>query len=72
MGSPPQVAKNGPLSQGPIQRIYQRRGRVNFPIFGPVGVDFLHFWSAVLHFLSFWPSGPSFWPLGRPFCHVGP
>ena len=47
---PPHVAENGPFSQGPIQRIYQRRGRVNFPIFGPVG----------LHFLSFWPCGLSF------------
>ena len=57
---PPQVAKNGPFSQGPIQRIYQRRSRVDFPIFGLVGVDFLHFGFVRLHFLSFWPSGPSF------------
>ena len=43
MGPPPQVAKNGPFSQGPIQRIYQRRSRIDFLIFGLVGVDFLHF-----------------------------
>ena len=58
--APPQVAKNGPFPQGPTQRIYQRRGRVDFPIFGLVGVNFLHFGFARLHFLSFWPSGPSF------------
>ena len=57
---PPQVAKNGPFSQGPIQRIYQRRGRVDFQIFGLVGVAFLHFGFVRLHFLSFWLSGPSF------------
>ena len=50
VGSPPQVAKNGPFSQGPIQRIYQRRGRVDFQIFGLVG----------LHFLAFWLCTPSF------------
>ena len=66
-GPPPQVAKNGPLSQGPIQRIYQRRGRVDFPIFGLVGVDFLHFGFVRLHFLSFWPSGPLFYLLGLHF-----
>ena len=49
---PPQVAKNGPFSQGPIQRIYQRRGRVDFPIFGLVGVDFLHFGFVRLPFLG--------------------
>ena len=59
-GGFPQVAKNCRLSQGPIQRIYQRRGRVDFPIFGLVGVNFLHFGFVRLHFLSFWPSGPSF------------
>ena len=57
---PPQVAKNGPFSQGPIQRIYQRRSRVDFPIFGLVGVDFLHFGFVRPHFLSFWHYGPSF------------
>ena len=67
VGAPPQVAKNGPLSQGPIQRIYQRRGRSDFPIFGLAGVDFLHFGFVRLHFLSFWPSGPSFWLLGLHF-----
>ena len=66
-GPPPQVAKNGPFPQGPIQRIYQRRGRVDFPIFGLAGVKFLHFGFARLHFLSFWPSGPSFLPLGLHF-----
>ena len=71
MGSPPQVAKNGPFSQGPIQRIYQRRGRVDFQIFGLVGLHFLAFlalWAFIslhfglmgLHFLAFWPCGPSF------------
>ena len=53
VGAPPQVAKNGPFPQGPIQRIYQRRGRVDFPIFGLVGINFLHFGFVRLHFLSF-------------------
>ena len=66
-GPPPQVAKNGPLSQGPIQRIYQRRSRVDFPIFGLVGVAFLHFGFARLHFLLFWHSGPLFYLLGLHF-----
>ena len=42
-----------------IQRIHERHGRVNFPIFTLVGVDFLHFGFVGLHFLSFrlsWPS----------------
>ena len=60
VGAPPQVAKNGPFPKGPIQRIYQRRGRVDFPIFGLVVVNFLHFGFVRLHFLSFWPCGPSF------------
>ena len=59
-GPPHKLPKNGPWSQGPIQRIYQRRGRVAFPIFGLAGVDFLHFGFVRLPFLLFWPSGPSF------------
>ena len=63
VGPPPQVAKNGPFSNAPIQRIYQRRGQVNFLIFGLVDVDFLHFGFAGLHFLLFCLSGLhfSFW-----------
>ena len=57
---PPQVAKNCPFSKAPIQRIYQRRGRVNFQNFGLLGLDFLHFGFVGFHFLSFWLSGPSF------------
>ena len=56
----PQVAKNGPFAKAPIQRIYQRRGRVNFQNFGLLGLDFLHFGFVGFHFLSFWLSGPSF------------
>ena len=50
---PPQVAKNGPFSQCPIQRIYQRQARLHFPICGLLGLHFLSF-------SRFWPFGPSF------------
>ena len=64
LAPPPQVAKNGPLSQYPIQRIYQRQARLHFASFP----FFLAFWAFIsfhfgllgLDFLSFWPFGPSF------------
>ena len=64
VGSPPQAAKNGPFSNAPIQRIYQRRGQVNFLIFGLVDVDFLHFGFAGFHFLLFCLSGLHFIAFG--------
>ena len=44
VGSPPQVAKNGPFSQPPIQRIYQRRDQLHFGIFSLLGFHFWCFW----------------------------
>ena len=53
VGSPPQVAKNGPFSQAPIQRIYQRRDRLHFGIFSLFGafisVAFGHLQGAILN-----------------------
>ena len=42
-GPPPQVSKNGPLSQYPIERLYRRQARPHFAIFGLLGLDFLSF-----------------------------
>ena len=42
--SPPQVAKNWPFSQPPIQRIYQRRDHLHFGIFSLLGFHFWCFW----------------------------
>ena len=44
VGSPPHVAKNGPFSQPPIQRIYQRRDQLHFGIFSLLGFHFWCFW----------------------------
>ena len=50
LGSPPQVAKNGPFAQRPYNGF-------SSAVTGPI----LQFFSLLgLHFLAFWPCGPSF------------
>ena len=60
LGSPPQVAKNGPLAQRPYNGFISA-------VTGSI-LQFLAFWAFIslhfglvgLHFLAFWPCGPSF------------
>ena len=68
LGSPPQVAKNGPFAQRPYNGF-------SSAVTGPI----LQFFSLLgLHFLAFWPCGPSFpcilalWAfISLHFCLVG-
>ena len=70
LGSPPQVAKNGPFAQRPYNgfisavtgSILQFLAFWAFISlhFGLVGLHFLSFWLFVASFLSFWPCGLSF------------
>ena len=71
LGSPPQVAKNGPFAQRPYNGFISA-------VTGSI-LQFLAFWAFIslhfglvgLHFLAFWPCGPSFpcifWPCGPLF-----
>ena len=60
LGSPPQIAKNGPFAQRPYNGFISA-------VTGSI-LQFLAFWAFIslhfglvgLHFLAFWPCGPSF------------
>ena len=60
LGSPPQVAKNGPFAQRPYNGFISAVTGSILQFLAFWAFISLHFGLAGLHFLAFWPCGPSF------------
>ena len=60
LGSPPQVAKNGPFAQRPCNEFISAVTGSILQFLALWAFISLHFGLVGLHFLAFWPCGPSF------------
>ena len=67
MGPPHKLPKTVRFPKVPYKEFIGAVAESIFQFFGLVSVDFLHFGSVCLHFLSFWHSGPLFYLLGLHF-----
>ena len=73
LGSPPQVAKNGPFAQRPYNGFISAVTGFILQFLAFWAFISLHFGLVGLHFLAFWPCGPSFpcilalWAFGHSF-----